>query len=261
MKRFFTQRKLNILISALAVAVMWAVWIIAYYAVGNDYIIPSFRDTFLSVFEECLFKGGFWISFLNTLLRTLCAFAVSFAIASLLAVPGALFPGFNAFVKPFTVFLRTLPTLAVILLLLIWTNPRVAPVVVTVLVLFPVIHARIYAAVSGIDDGVRHTLKVYGVKKSVAVFRIYLPMISPSLLSQTGADISLGLKVMISAEVLASTYKSLGGMMQEARLFLEMPRLAALTLLAVLIGLIIDVAFTSLARLTDKWARKDGVND
>ena len=86
MKRFFTQRKLNILISALAVAVMWAVWIIAYYAVGNDYIIPSFRDTFLSVFEECLFKSGFWISFLNTLLRTLCAFAVSFAIASLLAV-------------------------------------------------------------------------------------------------------------------------------------------------------------------------------
>ncbi len=45
MKKFFTQRKLNIIFSVAAVAAMWIAWIIAYYSVGNDYVIPSFTDT------------------------------------------------------------------------------------------------------------------------------------------------------------------------------------------------------------------------
>lgn len=256
MKKFFSERKLNILISVLAVVVMWLVWLIAYRIVANDYIIPSFRDTVVSVFDTCIAERTFWISFTNTFLRTLAAFVISFIVAAMLAVPSALCPKVKAFVMPFMVFLRTLPTLAVILLLLIWTNPRVAPVIVTVLVLFPVIHARLCSAIEGIDGGIRQTIKVYGVKRSTAVFGIYLPLISPTVLSQTGADISLSLKVMISAEVLASTFRSLGGMMQEARLYLDMPRLAALTLLAVLLGLIIDIAFSQFSRLTFKWSRK-----
>ena len=259
MKKFFTERKLNILISTFAVVVMWIGWIIIYYSVANDYVIPSFQDTFVSIWQGCLVKKAFWTAFGNTFMRTLLAFVISFALATALAVPCALFPKVKAFVMPFMVFLRTLPTLAVVLLLLIWTNPRVAPVIVTILVIFPVIHARLCSAIEGIDVGIRQTVKVYGVNRSAAIFKIYLPLISPTVLSQTGADISLGLKVMISAEVLASTYRSLGGMMQEARLFLEMPRLAALTLLAVFLGLIVDVAFSQLSRLTYKWNRKEEV--
>lgn len=258
MKKFFTGRKLNILFSVSAVAVMILVWVIAYYCIKNDYIIPSFGDTVVSIWRDCLISGPFWLAFGNTVLRTLLAFAVSFVMAAALACVCALSKKTAAFVTPFMVFFRTLPTLAVILVLLIWTNPRVAPVIVTALVLFPMIHARLYAALDGIDGGIRQMVKVYKIPKKEAVFKIYLPLIAPEVLPQTGADISLGLKVMISAEVLASTFKSLGGMMQEARLFLEMPRFAALTILSVIMGLIVDIAFSQLARITYKWSRKEG---
>ena len=66
---------------------------------------------------------------------------------------------------------------------------------------------------------------------------------------------------MISAEVLANTYKSLGGLMQEARLYAEMPRLAALTVVAVLVGLIIEFVFYGIGRLTFKWNKREGRND
>lgn len=259
MKKFLTERKLNILISVLAVIVMWIVWIIVYYSVKNDYIIPSFQNTFLSLWRDCLANGTFWTAFGNTFLRTLLAFIISFVIAASLACLCAISKKISAFIMPFMVFLRTLPTLAVVLLLLVWTNPLIAPVIVTVLVLFPMIHARIYIAIDGIDGGIRQMIKVYNVPQSQAVLKIYLPLIMPQTIPQTGADISLGLKVMISAEVLASTFKSLGGMMQEARLYVEMPRLAALTLLAVFFGLIIDIAFSQLSRLTYKWSKKEGV--
>lgn len=257
MKKFFAERKLDIILSAAAVAVMAAVWIIAYYAVKNDYIIPSLGDTFKSMWTECLCSSSFWTAFCNTVLRTLLAFVFSFAAAAALAVLCTVFKGVKAFVAPFMVFLRTLPTLAVILLLLIWTTPKAAPVAVTVLVLFPMIHARIMAAVEGIDGGIRQMVRVYGVKKTTAVFKIYLPLISPGILPQMGADISLGLKIMVSAEVLAGTAQSLGGMMQISKLYLMMPRLAALTIITVLAGLAADIAFGSLARLTYKWSKKE----
>lgn len=261
MKKFFTERKLNILISIFAVLAMWLIWVIAYYSVKNDYIIPSFRDTFVSMWRECLARKSFWAAFCNTFFRTLLAFIISFLLAAVLAVLGAVYKPVKAFIMPFMVFFRTLPTLAVILILLLWTTPKIAPVAVTTLVLFPMIHARLATAIGEIDGGVRQMVKVYKIPPKTAVFKIYLPMISPAILPQTGADISMGLKIMVSAEVLANTAQSMGGLMQISRLYLMMPRLAALTLIAVFAGLIVDIGFFQIARLTYKWSRKEGQYD
>ena len=36
MKKFFSARKLNIILSVSAIVLMWLVWIISYYSVKND---------------------------------------------------------------------------------------------------------------------------------------------------------------------------------------------------------------------------------
>ncbi len=260
MKNFIKKRKLNIICSVSAVLVMLAVWIIAYFAVKNDYLIPSFTDT-LKSFKNLFADGEFWLSFFNTFGRTLLAFVFSFLLAALLAVPSVLSKTFFAFIKPVAAFLRTLPTLAVVLIFLMWTNPVIAPVAVTVLILFPMIYAQITAAAEGVDEGLLEMARVYGLRKRERLFKIYLPLVSPNILAQTGANLSLGLKIMISSEVLANTYNSLGGLMQTAKLYAEMPRLAALTLVAVFIGLIIDVALSQFERINYKWSIKEGARD
>lgn len=256
--KFVKERKLNIICSLAALVLMWLVWIIAYYCVRNDYVIPSFRETVVALLR-CFGEAEFWRAFFNTFARTLLAFLISFAAAGVLAAISAASKIFACVLKPVMIVLRTLPTLAIILILLIWTTPRIAPVIVTVLVIFPMIYAQMEAAVGGIDGGVKEMLEIYGVRRRERVLKVYLPLISPNILSQTGANVSLGLKIMISAEVLANTAGSLGGLMQTARNFLEMPRLAALTLAAVILGIIVDVAFSQLSRITYKWNRKGGV--
>ncbi len=131
------------------------------------------------------------------------------------------------------------------------------PLIVTALVLFPIMYSQLTAAAFGIDQGLLEMAEVYRLPKKVKLFKIYLPLVSPNILSQTGPNVSLGIKIMISAEVLANTYKSLGGLMQEARLYVEMPRLAALTLAAVAAGFIFDIALSQLERVTFKWSRKE----
>ena len=239
---------------------MLAVWLIAYACVKNEYIVPSVGASFKEL-GVLFLSDQFWTAFGLTLLRTLEAFVFSFFIASVFAVLSVISKSFAAVVKPVISVLRTLPTLAIVLVLLIWTTPKAAPVIVTVLVLFPIIYSRLVAARGGVDGSLSDMARVYRIPVRDLLFKIYLPQTLPNILPQTGADISLGLKVTISAEVLASTYKSLGGLMQNARLYLDMPRLAALTLITVLFGLIIDFAFAQLARLTYKWSRKESDRD
>ena len=256
--KFIKSRKLNIIFTLFAVVSLCAAWIIAYYAVGNDYVIPSFSDTFASLFK-CFTESSFWLAFLNTALRTVSAFLISFALALVTVALSKLSSAARAFINPVMVLLRTLLTLAVILILLIWSNAKVAPVIVTVLVLFPLLHTQILTAADGVDCELCEMLKAYNVPCSRRLFKVYVPLISSDVLPQTGATLSLGLKVMISAEVLSNTYSSLGGLMQTARAYLEMPRLAALTLTAIFLGLLIDLIFSLVAKINAQWKR--GTND
>lgn len=258
MKNFLKKRKFNILMSAAAILFMWLIWIIAYFAAGNPLVVPSFTEAVKSFFS-LLASGSFWSSLGYTVLTTFIAFALSFALGGLLAALSLTVKGARAFLKPIIGFMRTLPTLAVILILLVWTTPRFAPVIVTVLVLLPLIYAQINASFGQIDEGLKQMLSTYGVDKKTRFFKVYLPLASPNVLSQIGADFSLGLKVMISAEVLASTRYSFGVLMQDARLYTDMPRLAALTLAAVAIGFIFDISLSQLAKINDRWQDKNGL--
>lgn len=255
--KFLSRHELTIICSAASVGLIFIIWLIAYFAVKNDYIIPSIGDMFVSL-GECFSDGSFWTAFAFTMLRTLLAAIISFAAAAFFAVLSVLSKVFSAILKPIVGVLRALPTLAIVLILLIWTSPSIAPVAVTGLVLLPMMYTQIMAAVEGIDAGLVEMAEVYRIPAKERLFKMYLPLVSSNVLLQTGANFSLGLKVMISAEVLASTYKSLGGLMQLAKIYLEIPRLAALTFVAVLAGIIIECVFAQIEKVTFKWRKKEG---
>lgn len=257
MKKFLSNRKLNIIYSLLAVLFMWAVWIIACRIAGNRLLVPSWQETFKEIWL-CFKSGIFWTALWGTFSRSIAAFFISLALAAVCAALACI-PPVRAALRPLIAFVRILPTLAIILLILRWTenDKNVAPVIVTVLVLFPMIYAQIMAAADGVDDGLKNLVKVYRIKKPVALFKIYLPAVAPNLLAQTGANVSLGFKIMVSGEVLAFTLKGVGGLMQEANISASVARLAALTLIVVATGIDTDIIFSQFARLTYKWSKKD----
>ena len=172
-----------------------------------------------------------------------------------MAVMAHLWHWVRAFFAPIVSVLRTLPTMAVILMLLLWTTPSVAPVVVSALVLFPAVYA---AALAGLDEAGEEygeLMRAFHVPLGRRIAKMYLPLAAPVLLRQAGGIFSLGLKVVISGEVLASTYRSLGGMMQEAKMYLEMPRLMALTLIVLLLGFVLEGACRLAYDLIVRWRR------
>ena len=238
-------------------AILWILWLVAYYAVKNEYLFPSIQDTFASLWQ-LLFTGGalarsFWRALGATLLRTLLAFLISLVCGVGLAALAVSFKGVRAFLAPIVSFLRTLPTLAIVLMLILWTSPSLAPVFVCVLVLLPAVYA---AALTSFSDAVGRFsdfAKAYKIGKAKRIFGLYLPVSLPALVSEGGAILAMGLKITVSGEVLAATFQSLGGMMQEAQIYLEVPRLFALTLLTVLLGFLLEGGAALLKKLLIKW--------
>lgn len=226
-------------------------WQIAFSKIKNDYLFPSLKEVCKEI--GAAFQDKFFLrSYLASFLRTLRVFFLSFAFAAFLAVIAYLYPVFSKIFAPVVGFLRAIPTMAVLLMILIWTNPSDAPVVVGFLALFPMLYTGIFAALSTVDKKLSSVCKVYRVPLKKQIFQMYLPQALPYVLRECSGGLSFGLKLIVSAEVMASTYVSLGGMLQESKMYLQTPRLFALTLIVVVTGLLLEGAGLLLARLAER---------
>ncbi len=242
----------NVWQTAAAILFLLAVWGIAYLAVGNELLVPSLADS-LKEGGRLFVSALFWKSLLGSLLRSVWAFALSFLFALLFAVLSYMVPAFSRLLTPVISALRSLPVLAVLLILLTFLGAAEAPVAVAFLSLFPMLYTGIFAALSGIDTKLIEMARIYGARPWRKVTALYIPLCAPAILREAGAALSFSVKLVLSAEVLANTAKSLGGMMQEASLYFQTAKLFALVGAAFFIGLFMELLFNILAiRLEEK---------
>lgn len=231
---------------AAAFLALFALWTIAYFAVENDFLVPSLKDTFVSL-GELLTDGAFYLAYKNTLLRVLRAFFVSFFPAALFAVLSYLCKTAQKIAAVFVSALRSLPSMALLLMILVWSTPKKAPVIISFLSLFPMLYTGILNALLSVDEKYKAVCEVFEVPWHKRIFQMYLPQSFPYVLRESAGAASFAVKLVVSAEVVASTFKSVGGLMQEAKIFTDMPRLFALMLLAVLTGLLLETVGNLLA--------------
>lgn len=244
---------LNIILPVIAVAAIVFLWEMTAIIADKDYL-PSVGDTFVATIDLIVGKGAyssveFYRAFFGTLLRSIIAFAISFVLAFLVAFAAYKSEKAKRAIKPLIVIIRALPTIAVVLLLVLWTNSQVAPVIVTFLVVFPTLYNNLYAALCGIDKDLNEMCKVFGVEGKKRLKKVVFPQIAPEFISAAGAGLTLNLKLMVAAEVIAQTTHCMGYLLKNTKAYFEYPTMLALVLVTVITGLIIEWAFSF-------WAKK-----
>ncbi len=239
MKKFLSAKTLNIVVPILTVTTICLIWLIFALKVGNEIVLPT-PLAVLKKFFSLLVDGRFYKAYFNTFIRSLIAFSISFTIAFLLALISKFFEIPKIIIKTIVPLIRALPTIAVVLLLLLWTNSHVAPVVVTALVILPTVYTSIGEAIGEINDDLLEMCKVYGIDRKKQVLEVYVPIVLPTLFTVIGSGISLNIKLMVAAEVLSQTVNSLGSLMQQAKIYFESATLFALVLTSIITGLLFE---------------------
>jgi len=199
----------------------------------------------LRTFEELgtlLAKQSTYLAVGGTLLRLGLAFLISFLAAFILGTISGLFKPLKVFLSPLIIVLKTIPTAALILIMICLLLPKQALLIVVFLVMFPILYESVVSGIENIDDSVLMALridaKVYGLK---SIFKVIIPMSSPYILLGIIQSIGLGMKVSIMAEVLVGNPRipGLGIILHDGYQYAYMPQVFAVALIAiVLIGLV-----------------------
>ena len=243
---------LNLILPVITIGCILIFWSISAKIVGSEYILPNLTDTFRALVSLFLDKK-FYVAFSLTLLRSFIAFAVSFCIALVLAFVAYKYKKAERVVLTIMSVLRALPTVAIVLLLLFWTNSQVAPVVVTMLVVTPTTYTHLKSAFSLIDKSVIEAGMVDGANKKQALLKIEFPQIAPAVYSAIGSGISLNFKLMVAAEVLSATVKSLGNMLNDAKFNYDIASMLAMVMAVVVFGIIVEAVFNKISKRSGEW--------
>ena len=246
---------LSILLPILTVACIIIIWSVAASVVDSEFVLPNLKDTVFAL-GSLLFGANsktFYTAFFMTILRTVIAFVCSFILAFLLAYLSKKRPLSLKVISPLISITRALPTIAVVLLLLLWTNSFVAPIIVTMLVVLPTLYTNLYNSLCSVDDKLTDMCAFFGVDKKKVFKKVSLPIIMPSMLISVGSGFALNLKLMVAAEVLAATANSIGYQLTYNNYNLEIATMIALVLIIVIVAVLVELIFSLLSKKVGKW--------
>jgi ABC-type nitrate/sulfonate/bicarbonate transport system permease component len=243
---------LNLILPFFSIGIMVIIWAVVAKIEDNTFIVPTVSQVVEEFFALFLQKK-FYRALLFTLLRSLVAFSISFLSSAVLAYFASKSKVLEKLILPFIATLRALPTIAIAWLLVFWTNSQIAPVVITLLVVMPTSYTHVKGALESVDRTTIEAGKVDGANKLNLFFRIELPQIAPDLCSITGSGLALNIKLMVAAEVLGATVKSIGTMLNMANYSFEVAKTLALTVVVLALGLIIEFIFNALSKKVGEW--------
>ena len=239
---------MNVVYPLIALLLVLAVWWIVAEVKDKPLVFPTPDKVVVDFFD--LFSGvNFWKAVGMSVARTVICFLISFVSAFLMAVLGGLWKPIHRVISPIISILRSAPTLAIILIIMLWLDGQRAPVVIGFLIAFPLLYQAVYTAITGVDRDLVEMAKLYKVKPFDVVFGLYAHEIAPQVFDVSRSTISLTLKVIIAAEVMTYARGSIGLEMQKANMSFDVSVLLAWTVLAVLLSFVFEGIVAGLKKL------------
>ncbi len=238
MNNFAKKKSSYILFSILAFIVFWqllSLW------VAQTIIVPSPKETLVSL-HDIITQPKFWRIIMHSLSRMIGGFVVTASIALIVGVAAGILEPLRLVLKPFVLILRAVPTMAIILLALIWLESEKAPMLVGAIICFPIIYQNTVKGIAEVDVKLLEMAQIYRVDKKRVIKDIYLPSIKPYVIAALSTAAGLNVKVVIAAEVLSQPSLSIGESFQIARANLDTPAVFAWAIIAIVIAAGFDYA-------------------
>ncbi|PKL00226.1 MAG: hypothetical protein CVV56_07260 [Tenericutes bacterium HGW-Tenericutes-1] len=222
-----------------SVFILFIIWIIASSLISNEIVMPSPLST-LKAFFSIMTEGKHLEAIFLTLFRLL----VALFFATLLGVTLGVFSGLNTSIRyvlrPIVTFLRTIPVISIVVILLIVFGFTITPYLITFLMIFPLIFQAISDGIENLEQELIDVFKLEDDSLLDGVRYCYLPLIGPQIKTVLLQSAGLGIKVLVMAEYLSQTRNSIGNSLYLAKVNLDYASVFAWTLLLIIIVVILE---------------------
>jgi len=233
----------NLMYPVIVLVLVYVLWEIGATLVDSEFVLAKPLLTFEKMFIM-LSNNTFWLYFLNTIGRTLMSYIESIIWAFIFAMLSFCFEPLKKILGIFVSIFRALPTLAVVLILVIWFGSDRTPVIISYMIVMPILYSAIINGMEVIDLDVIDMARLDGASKLRLMIFFYLPLSINGCKTVLSSTISMNIKLIVAAEIIAHKLQSLGGLMNEARNYYEIADLLSLTFITVIVALMLEKIFS-----------------
>lgn len=229
----------------LAALLALLVWQLAAMAIHNRLLLVGPLEVLVRL-AELVFQRSFWQALGFTFSRITGGFFLAFFLALALASVSARFPLVHTLLRPYLLAVQTVPVASFIVIALLWLSGKRLSVFISFLMVLPVLYTNSLQGLQSADRQLLEMARVFRMPLSRRIAVIYVPALGPSLLSACHVALGLCWKAGVAAEVIAVTGGSVGGMLYDAKVYLEITDLFAWTLVIVGISVAFEKVFVRL---------------
>ncbi len=214
-------------------------WQLIACVIENNIYLPKINEV-LGSLAAIIRSDNFIIIVSSTFFRTCISYGAAMLAAMILGVLCFTYPYFNYVIMPFNSLCKTIPTLVLIVLALIWFDKENAPFIVGFVIVFPILYEGIRECLSEINKNIIEMTKIYEVDIKDKILKIYIPKIKFYLLSIFVSTYSLTFKVVIAGEVHGQPKYGIGSQIQVEKINFNTCNIFGWIVIILIIALILE---------------------
>ena len=233
----------NIILTILGIILVFLIWTLISLSV-NSSLFPTPDKAFIR-FGEMFIDISTYEAIGGTLLRLLIALTISFIFSLLFGILAGLYDWIYRILNPLMIVLRTLPVAAIIYIMIVLLKPRYALFIITSLTMVPIMYEAFRSGIHNIDENIIDAVRLDSrVDSPRTIYKIMIPSAKESILLGIIQSLGLGMKVSLMAEILVgtNTIKGLGRLLYRGYIDLEIDKVLAVAMYAIILIGILDIA-------------------
>lgn len=241
-------------VNGLPALLFWGlVWQAAAMAMGNFLLLPTPLQVLRRLWQ-LMAEAAFWQITVVSIGRILLGVVLGIGLGVMLAVLTSVNSWAHLLIAPAMTAMQAVPVASFAILVLIWLERDLVPVLICVMMVLPVIWNNVGTGIRMTDPQLLEMAKVYRLPRLRVLRQIRIPSVMPYFRAACINALGLGWKAGIAAEVLTVPKQSVGRMISESKLYLMTEDLFAWTLTVVVLSLLLQKLMLHLLKGRDGHA-------
>lgn len=209
-----------------------ALWQLASSLIGTSIILAGPYESLLALARD-IGTAEFWQTIGFTFARIAAGFAISALLAVIFAIWAWKAPLVGEILSPAVSFIKSVPIVCIIVLLLIWVGSRHVSIIAVALMVFPPLYYGLFEGLKQSKKDMIDMLTVFHVSPWQRVRYYYIPLVMPQVGAALRVVIGIAWKSGVAAEVIGIPAGSIGENIYFAKISLETADLFAWTFVIV----------------------------
>ncbi len=234
----------------LSIFLLMSIYYLISHKVDNEMILPRFSQI-LNYFKNLNLKDLFKnISY--TIFKAITSYLISLIIAFVLAIIAFYRRGYQI-IQPLMSILKSIPTISIILISLIWLGKEKSIYIIAILVILPILYEMFYFQIKNVNSELIEVCNVYQFSWFKKIKYLYFYQILEGLMLTLKQTFGLCFKIIVMAEVIGQAKYGIGARIQNEKINLEIAGVFSWTIILILLVLSIDLIINYSSKHVIKW--------